>query len=110
MHVAHFERTDDKLFENLEFIKETFSDREISYCKSRKSPKMHFAGIYCAKKSIEKCLCKKIDLKTIEITHEKSGKPVACINSLKFNGDVSITHTNSLAGAYAVSEEKQSYH
>lgn len=85
------------------FLQDTFTQGELDYCFSHKSPAPHFAGIFAAKEATSKALgAKKILFTKIEIKHNKDGKPEAYFESKKLNISVSISHTASIAMAVAL--------
>lgn len=91
-------------FRSDSFYQLNFSPREISYCLCQPNPRASFAGLFAAKESIAKAdgAYRNRPFHHVEISHDESGKPF-------FPGfQLSITHTDTLACAVAVSEQKGS--
>jgi phosphopantetheine--protein transferase-like protein len=86
-------------FENVDanFLKKNFTASEIRYCLEKTKPHIHFAGIFCAKEAVRKTYHKAISFKSIEVSHEKSGKPKVSIKNKNRNYIVSISHTKDVA-------------
>ena len=97
----------DKLFKN-----KVFTALEQSYCESKPSPSIHYAGRFAAKESIIKAVKssgynKPIPFKDIEILPSNSGAPIVDLHFI-FKGEtkVSISHTESHAIASALYIQK----
>ena len=113
--VVKVERFDKHIAED-SFLNKYFSDYESNYIFTRPNPRETLAGLYAAKEAFLKALGLGIgggiDLKHIEINHEKSGRPFVKIvdkNALvKFeefnvkNIDLSISHTDNLSTAICI--------
>lgn len=96
------------------FLTRVFTEREISYCQSRKNATEHFAGRFAAKEAILKCLgtgmVKGLCWTEIEVKNEQSGQPKVAIQGatreiarrLRISDFlISISHCRSYATAYA---------
>lgn len=94
------------------FLNRVFTDKEIEYCESRKVQKyQHYAGRFAAKEAIFKAVSKELDnkysvsWKDFEVVNDEQGRPIVnlfniCKEKLE-SIDVSITHCESYAAAYA---------
>src|SRR6476661_9134210 len=90
---------------NASFYHSIFTESELIYCMKYSDPYPHIAGIFAAKESIIKCLSKPVKMIDIEITHNRSGKPMGLIARRKkkdIKAVISISHTRSLAIAMAI--------
>jgi holo-[acyl-carrier protein] synthase len=90
---------------NASFYHSIFTESELIYCMKYSDPYPHIAGIFAAKESIIKCLSKPVRMIDIEITHNRSGKPmgvVSCRKKKAIKVTISISHTRSLAIATAI--------
>lgn len=96
---------------NENMIKNTFTDNELNYIKSRNYNISTMAGIYAAKEAFLKAIKKGINnysLKDIEIYHNDNNAPFIEIHgdlendyqNIKF--DVSISHDNEYAIATVI--------
>ena len=91
------------------FRQKTFSPKEISYCDSKASPPLHYAGRFAAKEAIKKCILSsgkvdRIGFNEIEILPGKNGEPiVSLIEKLSYiKLEVSISHEKEYAIAMAL--------
>lgn len=100
VEVARFKR----IGKNAPFFKKIFTERERRHCRSYKNPSPHFAGIFAAKEAASKALgVKKFPLSSIEIRHDSSGKPEVWFKGKQIKpAAVSISHTDTLAGAVVI--------
>ena len=88
-------------FRNEGFYTDNFTEREIAYCILQPHNYASFAGLFAAKEAIVKANDKYKNYKFCQLTisHNSQGKPT-------FDGlDISISHTNDLAIAIAISIE-----
>lgn len=77
------------------FIHKTFNDGEINSSKIE-----HLAGLWAAKEAVVKASLKPVrKLTDVKINHDKSGKPSASTNQVKF--EISIAHDGDYAVAVA---------
>ena len=93
--------------DNASFYHSIFTESELMYCMKYSNPYPHIAGIFAAKESILKCLTIPLRMIDIEIKHNQDGKPSTIIRSKKtkaIQARVSISHTNSIAIAAAVTD------
>lgn len=85
------------------FLNRVFTDKEISYCESKKVQKyQHYAGRFAAKEAAFKAISKSLDdkysicWKDFEIINDEQGRPI--INFLNISTDniqsidISISH------------------
>lgn len=86
-----------------------FTEAEHQYCNSFKNPEAHYAAHWCAKEALLKALNPfyKIDLREIEITNDKDGKPFYVVldpevAKLKLTIRVSLSHSKKTAMAIAI--------
>jgi len=89
-----------------EFLKLTFTDKEIEYCKDKVNPSQSFAGKFCAKEAIIKASDIKISVKDIEILNNEDGKVIVNLQGQrKENILCSISHNKDYAIALAIINE-----
>ena len=101
---------------NTQSFKETaFTKNEIEYFDLKKDNYETIAGTFAAKEAISKALgtgFRGFGLRDIEISHNKLGKPIACLSDKileKFDLKnyaihISISHTSDEAIAFAILE------
>lgn len=106
----------DRMQKNIDdsaFVRKVFTQAEADYIASRGNMKAaSAAGIFAAKESIMKATGEglRIPLKNMEIIHDDRGKPLAFFRGQAaehYTGHVihvSISHTDSIAAAFAVIE------
>ena len=94
------------------FLSKVFNKEEQDYCNSKHNPFIHFAGKFAAKEAVMKAVffsrkLSSIGFKDISIINDKNGAPIVFIhgNSEK-NINISISHTNDQAIAFAILKEK----
>ncbi len=62
------------------FLRRTFTDREIAYCRRQKNSGQHFCGRFCAKEAFFKALgtgwSKGLRWTEVEIVRKPSGQPL----------------------------------
>lgn len=101
--IIEVERFEEKPLEkNEKFYNSIFSKSELLHCKKYANPYSHLAGVFAAKESIIKCIDKPVPLHDIKIKWSKNGKPTATISNKKLIINVTISHTNKHAIAFAV--------
>lgn len=111
-------RIAEKLAKENGFREKVFSAQEISFCESNANKAEHYAGHFAAKeaflKAIGRGLLLDLDLTTIEVQHETSGKPFLKLTGafdsfMKEHQNVaihlSITHTSFMACAMVILEK-----
>lgn len=88
------------------FLRRLFTDSELLYARGKKRPETHLAARFAAKVSVMKAVGAHQNLRSIEITNDGSGRPVAEASGLDKNLriSISITHDGGLAVAKAVIE------
>lgn len=86
------------------FLRDTFTDRELTHCFAFKDPAPHLAGTFAAKEAVFKVLSRgDILLSSIEIRREKGGTPAVFIGNRRRKSIlVSISHTAQDAVAAAI--------
>jgi holo-[acyl-carrier protein] synthase len=94
------------------FLSKVFNKEELDYCNSKSNPFIHFSGKFAAKEAIMKAIfsskrLSSIGFKDISIINDKNGSPMVFIhgNSEK-TINISISHTNDQAIAFAILKEK----
>jgi holo-[acyl-carrier protein] synthase len=100
------------------FVNKVFTKKEINYCSKKAFPEQHYAGRFAAKEALKKAIMSmKPEIKTLpfrlfEINNEKNGKPTVKILQEKYsflenkyNLEITISHTSSLATATAIMEK-----
>lgn len=99
-------------------LNKIFTDNEINYFSNFAYPNEHICGCFCAKEAVFKCLnLKQLNHKEIEIFHNENGRPFVKFygETLAFfkhnfvNIDISISHTKTMATAFAIATEKASF-
>jgi holo-[acyl-carrier protein] synthase len=89
------------------FLLRIFTRDEITYCKQRARPALHFAGRFAAKEAVKKALYSSgriapILFRQIQVHRDQYGAPVVQLDGLEWNLRVSISHTTHYAVATAV--------
>ena len=95
------------------FLNRIFTQKEITYCESRKKQKyQHYAARFAAKEAVFKAISTKLNdkyaitWKDIEIIDDKEGKPYVHLYGIDENIfesiDISISHCKEYAIAYVV--------
>jgi holo-[acyl-carrier protein] synthase len=98
------------------FYNKVFSDMEITYCKTRKKPYIHFAARFAAKEAVAKAMrtgwSGAFRWKDIEVVNDSSGAPhILLLRDVaktleKCNVHLSISHTDTTVVAMVVIETK----
>nr|MDO8099532.1 4'-phosphopantetheinyl transferase superfamily protein [Candidatus Njordarchaeota archaeon] len=92
------------------FYARVFNEAEQEYCLRYGDPYPHFSGIFAAKEAVFKAINKVVPVKLSQITieHDNKGEPAAKIDTPMTVIDpknleikISISHTNTLALAWA---------
>tara|TARA_B100001564_G_scaffold236944_1_gene200341 strand:+ start:604 stop:966 length:363 start_codon:yes stop_codon:yes gene_type:complete len=94
------------------FLNKVFNKEEQVYCNSQYNPFIHFSGKFAAKEAVMKAIfsskkLSSIGFRDISIINDKNGAPIVFIkgHSAK-NINISISHTNNQAVAFAILKEK----
>jgi phosphopantetheine--protein transferase-like protein len=95
------------------FLHRVFTQRELNYCFSHKSPAPHLAARFAAKEAVIKALSalkrKSPGYKDIEVVNDPDGTPAIHITKHGFEGlstSLSLSHSTSQAVALAVIVEQ----
>jgi holo-[acyl-carrier protein] synthase len=93
------------------FLKRVFTDKELAYCRNRKSLKLpELAVRFAAKEAYAKALgtgLKGIRWKEIEVSNNDRGKPhISIKGKIQQNIHVSLSHSRDSAVASVLIEEK----
>ena len=94
------------------FLSKVFNKEEQDYCNSKSNPFIHFSGKFAAKEAVIKAVffSKKLSLlslKDISIINDKNGAPIVYIHGRSEKSiNISISHTNDTAIAFAILKEK----
>jgi holo-[acyl-carrier protein] synthase len=98
------------------FYKKIFSDMEVTYCRTRKRPYMHFAARFAAKEAVAKAMrtgwSGSFRWKDISVVNDSSGAPHILLTGEvakaleKCNVHLSLSHTENTVVAFAVLEGK----
>ena len=108
--VARIKRSIEKYKKS--FLDKIFSKDEQHYCFSKSKPYIHFSGKFAAKEAVMKAVfpSKKLSLlglKDISIINDKNGAPTVYIHGHPEKSiNISISHTNDKAIAFAILKEK----
>jgi len=109
----------ERLIEDERFLKRVFTEREQEYIKSQgKGAAQSAAGMFSAKEAFSKSVgtgIRKMALTSIEVLHDELGAPylnltdgaleAAHKNHAEFT--LSITHTDTTAGAVVIASRKK---
>lgn len=115
--IIEIERIEKAIKTNKHFLDKLFTENEIILFENKAMRTEVIAGNFAAKEAISKALgtgVRGFSFKDIEILRDELGKPVAKLNEkvervLKnkvYNLNISISHNNLSAIAFAVLEEK----
>jgi holo-[acyl-carrier protein] synthase len=98
------------------FFKKIFSDMEITYCKTRKRPYMHFAARFAAKEAVAKAMrtgwSGAFRWKDISVVNDSLGAPHILLTGEvakaleKCSVHLSLSHTDNTVVAFVVLEGK----
>jgi holo-[acyl-carrier protein] synthase len=99
------------------FLKKVFSDMEVTYCKTRKRPYIHFAARFAAKEAVAKAIrtgwSGVFHWRGIEVINDQSGAPHILLTGEvakaleQCNVHLSLSHTESTVVALIVLESKK---
>jgi len=94
------------------FLSKVFNKEEQHYCNSKSNPFVHFSGKFAAKEAVMKAVFSSKNLsllgfKDISIINDKNGAPIVYIRGrFEKSINISISHTNDTAIAFAILKEK----
>ena len=94
------------------FLSKVFNKEEQDYCNSKSNPFIHFSGKFAAKEAVMKAVfsskkLNSISFKDISIINDKNGAPMVYIRGRSEKSiNISISHTNDTAIAFAILKEK----
>jgi holo-[acyl-carrier protein] synthase len=99
------------------FLKKVFSDMEVTYCKTRKRPYIHFAARFAAKEAVAKAMrtgwSGAFHWRGIEVVNDQTGAPHILLTgetakALEHcNLHLSLSHTDNTVVALIVLESKK---
>ncbi|MBU3133839.1 holo-ACP synthase [Clostridium gasigenes] len=115
--IIEIERIEKGIKTNKHFLDKLFTKNEILLFESKAMRSEVIAGNFAAKEAVSKALgtgVRGFSFKDIEILRDELGKPVAKLNekvekvlgNKGYNLNISISHNNLSAIAFAVLEEK----
>jgi len=97
------------------FVKKMFTDGEIAYCTSKKTPHKHFAARFAAKEAVSKAMhtgwSGTFRWQDVEVVNQPSGEPRVVLHgkvATALAGSIvhlSISHTETTVVAFAVIEK-----
>jgi len=98
------------------FLRKIFSDMEITYCRTRSEPYIHFAARFAAKEAVAKAMrtgwSGAFRWKDVEVVNDQSGAPhiILCGDVKRaleeYYVHLSISHTKKIVVAFIVIESK----
>jgi holo-[acyl-carrier protein] synthase len=99
------------------FLNKVFSDMEVTYCRTRKKPYIHFAARFAAKEAVAKAMrtgwSGAFHWRDIEVVNDQSGAPHILLSrdvaeALKqCNIHLSLSHSDNTVVAFVVLESKK---
>ncbi len=107
VEIARIEKAVKKRSER--FINSIFTEREIEYLNKKKMKAESIAGGFAAKEAFSKYLGTGISgfsFKDIEVLHKENGKPYIVFKGTESRADLSISHTDALAIAVVVGDNR----
>jgi holo-[acyl-carrier protein] synthase len=99
------------------FLDKVFSDMEVTYCKTRKKPYIHFGARFAAKEAVAKAMrtgwSGAFHWRDIEVVNDQSGAPhillsrdvAKALNQCDVH--LSLSHTDNTIVAFVVLESKK---
>lgn len=102
-----------KLVRNRRFLRRVFSDKEITYCRSKKNQAQHFAVRFAAKEAVWKAMSdifggsgNHVSHTEVSVHNTSSGKPVITLPKrfarYKNKITISLSHSRSYVVAVAL--------
>lgn len=99
------------------FLNKVFSDVEVTYCKTRKRPYIHFAARFAAKEAVAKAMHTgwngAFHWRDIEVVNDQSGAPHILLSHNVAKAleqctvHLSLSHTETTVVAFVVLESKK---
>jgi holo-[acyl-carrier protein] synthase len=99
------------------FLDKVFSDMEVTYCKTRKKPYIHFGARFAAKEAVAKAMrtgwSGAFHWRDIEVVNDQSGAPhillsrdvAKALDQCRVH--LSLSHTDNTVVAFVVLESKR---
>ena len=99
------------------FLDKVFSDMEVTYCKTRKKPYIHFGARFAAKEAVAKAMrtgwSGAFHWRDIEVVNDQSGAPHILLSRDVARAldqctvHLSLSHTDNTIVAFVVLESKK---
>ena len=99
------------------FLDKVFSDMEVTYCKTRKKPYIHFGARFAAKEAVAKAMrtgwSGAFHWRDIEVVNDQSGAPHILLSRDvakaldQCDVHLSLSHTDNTIVAFVVLESKK---
>ena len=99
------------------FLNKVFSDMEVTYCRTRKKPHIHFAARFAAKEAVAKAMrtgwSGAFRWRDIEVVNDQSGAPHILLSREvakaldQCNVHLSLSHTDNTVVAFVVLESRK---
>jgi holo-[acyl-carrier protein] synthase len=99
------------------FMNKIFSDMEVTYCKTRKKPYIHFAARFAAKEAVAKAMrigwSGVFHWRDIEVINDQSGAPHILLSRdvakalEQYTIHLSLSHTDTTVVALVVIESRK---
>jgi holo-[acyl-carrier protein] synthase len=99
------------------FLDKVFSDMEVTYCKTRKKPYIHFGARFAAKEAVAKAMrtgwSGAFHWRDIEVVNDQSGAPHILLSRdvakalVQCTVHLSLSHTENTIVAFVVLESKK---
>ena len=99
------------------FLNKVFSDMEVTYCKTRSKPYIHFAARFAAKEAVAKAMrtgwSGAFHWRDIEVVNDQSGAPHILLSRnvaealVQCNVHLSLSHSDNTVVAFVVLESKK---
>jgi holo-[acyl-carrier protein] synthase len=99
------------------FLDKVFSDMEVTYCKTRKKPYIHFGARFAAKEAVAKAMrtgwSGAFHWRDIEVVNDQSGAPHILLSRdvakalEQCTVHLSLSHTDNTIVAFVVLESKK---
>ncbi|CAM3068904.1 holo-ACP synthase [Streptobacillus ratti] len=103
--IVEVKRIEKAIIKSEHFLKTVFSEKEIEYCEKKINKYESYSARFAVKEAYLKAIgtgITDISLNNIEIINSESGKPFLYVNGELIDGDVSLSHTETLAIANVV--------